>query len=102
MNLTSPSQTYNSVDLEWEPPISYTNDTSDNEDAISLEYIISFSPPAENSNCNNTCVTNDTRYTVTGLQFGVNYTFIVYANSTNGSSDNITVLVPGNGKIIQI
>ncbi len=92
--------------LEWEPPPSSYNGANDtnghDQEDTTLVYIISYSPPAafNNTNCNSSCSTNNTSYTVTGLQFGVNYTFTVYANNTNGSSDSITVLVPGNGKII--
>ena len=108
LNLTSPYQTYSSVELEWDPPpVDYSGNETNK--GFSPLYSITFSPTAASngSSCgqgNVPCTTNYTRYNVSGLQFGVNYTFVVTANSSTGIgySDNLTVLIPGNGKLILI
>ena len=101
VNLTSTSQSYNSITLKWDAPYNIGGGKE------SIVYIIMFSPPAINSSCveDDTCITSENNFTVTGLKFGTRYTFIVYANNSAGTSepsDNITVLVPGESKMIQI
>lgn len=98
---TNGGTTYESVLLQWDAPIDNGGDI--------LNYIISVSPtPANDSTANKecmcsgngTCITSRTSCNVTGLRFGVKYTFTVLANNSvgrshDGVSQDVTVYAKG-------
>ena len=66
-----------------------------------------FTPTALNNSCfeDDTCATSEDSFTLSGFKFSTRYTFIVCANNSAGTSepsDNLTVLVPGDSKMIPI
>ena len=90
----SPSQTYQSIFLQWTPPLDNGGDT--------VNYVITVSPHPSGGNCiGGTCQTSNTSYNLTGLMFGVTYTISIVANNTVGMSINsnipVMVTVPGEG-----
>ena len=89
------------VYLQWDPP--------DDDGSDTVNYIITVSPSPSTNNTDNTgctcvgetCITSFTSCNVTGLMFGVTYSFNVSANNSVGTSDEVfeEVTVPARGNI---
>ena len=97
VSFNSTNQTYQSVYLQWSPPV------SDSSNSIQY-YLINVTGGI--SDCTEgICITTDTSYNVTGLMSGVIYNFTVSANTSvcnymsPTSSNVLSIEVPG-GKLL--
>ena len=92
------------VYLQWDPPGDGGGDT--------VNYIITVSPSPSTNNTDSTgctcvgetCITSFTSCNVTGLMFGVTYSFNISANNSVGMSDEVSgeVTVPARGRLYNV